>query len=184
MGRIALLWDGRNTIFQKYLLVKGYKSDVISDPRVLSLVSYKLVIVPSGFGNNMYSNMLKQLRAGRIIIERFVRAGGILVACGSISDDERAYDWLPQTIHLRYRLGFERTRIETVSNHAATSLVEADECMCDGFFEFVDGAEVLLKGNKRPILVASDIGKGEIIATTIHEFPSTRFISYCLARVS
>lgn len=59
--------------------------------------------------------------------------------------------------------------------------------MCDGYFEEAETEwEVIIKvkGDKdeKAILVLSEYGAGEIIATTIHEYPSERFITYCLGK--
>jgi len=47
-----------------------------------------------------------------------------------------------------------------------------------------EGGVILREKNKEggAILVVSKYGAGEIIATTIHEYPSERFIAYCVGR--
>ena len=74
-----------------------------------------------------------------------------------------------------------------VKAHKTATIVETDECLCDGYFEEVeDGWDVILavKGDaeKKAILAVSEYGAGEIIATTIHEYPSEQFIAYCSGR--
>jgi len=80
-----------------------------------------------------------------------------------------------------------RVAIETIKAHKTATIVETVECLCDGYFEEIEtGWNVILavKGDteKKAILVVSEYGAGEIIATTIHEYPSEQFIAYCVNR--
>ncbi len=83
---IALLWD-KDTLFREYLLDRGITCEtVIVMPNTLSapffsFTYYKLIIVPAGFGNELYSGMLrmlKVLRANSVLIKDFVNDGGTL----------------------------------------------------------------------------------------------------------
>ena len=186
VAEIALLWDGK-TYLQKYLASIGYESEVIANPELLipPLTPFKLAIVPAGFADRRFSKMLDALRASRDSIRNFVQAGGTLLVSGAINEKVDAYDWLP-SLNLKYKHKFGEVHVEVVAkHHESAMLVEREICMCDGYFDFVRGGEIILRGNKRPILVASSVGSagaGEIIATTVHEFPSKRFIAYCLRR--
>jgi uncharacterized membrane protein len=80
-----------------------------------------------------------------------------------------------------------KVKIERVKRHKVTTIVEKDECLCDGYFEELeDSWDVILtvKGAKeeKAILTVSEYGTGKIIATTIHEYPSEQFITYCIGK--
>ncbi len=184
---IALLWD-KDTLFREYLIDKGFTCEVVM-PNTLSapffsFTGYKLVIVPAGFGNELYSGILKGLRASSVLIKDFVKAGGVLLVSGALSNKD-AYNWLP--VKIEYVMEKRRVRTEVVKDIKAAGIVEKEECMCDGYFEEAgtEGEVILrIKGDKdektKAILVVSEYGAGEIIATTIHEYPSERFIKRCL----
>ncbi len=184
MGReIALLWD-KDTPFKQYLTDNGFDCEIVT-PKLLaapffSWRSCRLVIVPAGFGHAFYSGVLKDLRANSAFINTFVKAGGTLLVSGALSGGD-AYNWLPWGITY---LRDERTvEIERVKEHKAAAIIDNDECMCDGYFEKIeDGWDIILaaKGESegKPILVTAEYGVGTIIATSIHEYPSERFIAF------
>jgi hypothetical protein len=185
--KIALLWD-KDTPFKQYLTDSGFDCQVLT-PQLLaapffSWRSCRLVIVPAGFGHAFYSGVLKDLRANSAFINTFVKAGGTLLVSGALSERD-AYNWLPWGI--KY-LREERTvKIERVNEHKATAIIEKDECMCDGYFEKIEGdwdTILAAKGDTggKAILVAAEYGAGTIIATTIHEYPSERFIASCMGK--
>jgi hypothetical protein len=184
---IALVWD-KDTPFKQYLTDRGFDCEVVM-PQLFaapffSFAGYKLIIVQAGFGNELYSGMLKALRANSVLIKEFVTAGGTLLVSGALSNKD-AYNWLPREIG--YVNEVRRVRIELMKAHKAATIVEKDECLCDGYFEEVgEGWDVILtvKGDKegKAILAASEYGTGKIIATTIHEYPSEEFITYCVER--
>lgn len=184
---IALLWD-KDTPFKRYLIDRGFDCVVVT-PGVLaapffSVAGYKLVIVQAGFGNELYSRILKELRANCVFIKNFVKAGGTLLVSGALSNKD-AYNWLP--VKIKYVMEKRRVRIEVIKEHKAALIVEKEECMYDGYFEEAEREwEVILKvkdGNdEKAILVMSEYGTGEIIATTIHEYPTEGFIAYCLGK--
>ena len=186
---IALLWD-KDTPFMQHLTDKGFDCELII-PNLLfapffSFTGYKLVIVPAGFGNELYSGILKGLRANSVRIKDFVKEGGVLLVSGALSNKD-AYNWLP--VKIEYVMEKRRVRTEVVKEHKAAAIVEKEECMCDGYFDWTgtEGEVILrIKGDNdektKAILVVSEYGAGEIIATTIHEYPSERFIAYCVGR--
>jgi len=186
---IALLWD-KDTLFRKYLIDRGFTCEVVM-PNTLSapffsFTGYKLIIVQAGFGNELYSGILKGLRANSVRIKDFVKAGGTLLVSGALSNKD-AYNWLP--VKIEYVMEKRQVRTEVVKEHKAAAIVEKGECMCDGYFDWTgtEGEVILrIKDDKdektKAILVVSEYGAGEIIATTIHEYPSERFIAYCAGR--
>lgn len=184
---ITLLWD-KDTPFEQYLADRGFDCEIVT-PRILAAPFFswrarKLLIVPAGFGNAFYSGVLKDLRATSEFINNFVTVGGILLVSGAFSSRD-AYNWLP--LKVNYVREVRRVKIERIKQDKAAKIVETVECLCDGYFEEVeDGWDVILtvKGDaeKKAILIVSKYGAGEIIATTIHEYPSEQFIAYCLGR--
>ena len=182
MSEIALLWD-KDTFFKRYLTDCGFDCEVIT-PVVLaapffSFTGYKFVMVPAGFGDELYSKILKELRASSEYIKEFVKAGATLLVSGAFSNRD-AYNWLP--IRIKYVKGQWRVTIEVVKEHKAAAIVEKEECLCDGYFtEIGAGGEIILTDREgKAILVVSEYGAGKIIATTIHEYPSKDFIAYCV----
>ena len=184
---ITLLWD-KDTPFKQYLADQGFDCEVVT-PKILaapffSWAARKLLIVPAGFGNAFYSDVLKDLRATSAFINEFVTVGGTLLVSGAFSSGD-AYNWLPRKVN--YVREVQRAKIERMKAHKTAAIVETDECLCDGYFEEVeDGWDVILavKGDaeKKAILVVSEYGAGEIIATTVHEYPSEQFITCCSGR--
>jgi hypothetical protein len=183
---IAVLWDKELT-YKRYLIDRGFTCEVLT-PGILAAPFFstrlcRLIVVPAGFGNPLYSRILTELRATRVGINNFVRGGGTLLVSGAFSNRD-AYNWLPITI--RYVIEERRVKVELVKEHEAAAIVEErGECFCDGYFEEVDvHCEVLLavrRGeDEKPLLVLSRYGAGKIIATTIHEYPSEQFIAYCV----
>ncbi|MCK4475327.1 MAG: hypothetical protein KAU16_01215 [Methanophagales archaeon] len=195
MKEIALLWD-KDTLFRRYLSDKGFDCEVVTPGLLVapffSFIGYKLIIVQAGFGNELYSRILPGLRANSVPIKNFVKAGGTLLVSGALSN-KNAYNWLPTKIE--YVMEKRRVKIEAVKEHKAAMIVEKEECMCDGYFKGVEAETewgVILrikeewdkdkKGKVKAILVVLEYGAGEIIATTIHEYPSERFIAYCVGK--
>jgi hypothetical protein len=186
-SEIAVLWD-KDTLLRQYLADRGFRCEVIT-PALLaapffSLRGCRLLIVPAGFGNAAYSKILQAIRAHREFITHFVKAGGTLLAWGAFSSRD-AYNWLPFAI--QYVREERMVGIKRLTGAETALLVERDECLCDGYFEaLAEGWDVILavRGAEadRAILVDAAYGAGEIIATTIHEYPSDRFIAYCLGR--
>lgn len=184
---IAVLWD-RDLTLRRYLSDHGFRCALVA-PAVLAAPFFswracRLVIVPAGFGNAGYSQILTGLRAHREAITNFVKAGGRLLVWGAFSSRD-AYNWLPlplQYVHDERVVGVKR-----LTGAEPGQLVEGDECYCDGYFEHPAGGwhDILVTTGAeagRAILVAAAYGAGELIATTIHEYPADRFIAYCVGR--
>ncbi|MEA2074501.1 MAG: hypothetical protein U9O85_02020 [Euryarchaeota archaeon] len=184
---IALVWD-KDTPFTRYLTDRGFDCEVVT-PQLFAapFFSYRacrLVLVPAGFGNAFYSTVLTDLRAHSMFITNFVKEGGTLLVSGAFSNHD-AYNWLPRKIG--YVNEVRRVRIELMKEHKVATIVEKDECLCDGYFEEVEESwDVILtvKGDReeKAILTVSEYGAGKIIATTIHEYPSEQFITYCVGK--
>ncbi len=188
---IAVLWDQDIGDYRRYLRDQGFDCDVIP-PVVLNmpvnhtnLEEYRLVIVPAGFGNMTYTRLLPELRAIDDLITEFVKAGGTLFVGGALSNISNAYDWLP--VELRYVAGMRQVKVKTLKSHRAAEILhDQDECICDGYFtDMGEDVDTILSSEEgHAILVTSVFGAGEIIVTSIHEFPSREFLWYCVNRVT
>ncbi len=136
------------------------------------------LIIPTGFANAAYSNLMPALRASQGRIRRFVENGGRLLVFGAGDDRQDAYDWLPFTV--RYRHTYGPCSISFAAQNPYASLIEGyDPCAieCDGSFAGSD-ADVIASGEDgRPIVLKRDIGAGTVIVTSIHEYPSRAFLA-------
>ena len=81
--------------------------------------------------------------------------------------------------NLKYVSEYESTELVPVSDHRCASLVGAKEADCDGYLVPGEGFETILTDARgRPVLVIGKYGRGKIVATTIHEFPSTDYLCW------
>ncbi|MBN1454706.1 MAG: hypothetical protein JW945_00420 [Methanomicrobia archaeon] len=185
-AEIALLWD-RDTPYEQYLREHGFRYKLVQ-PQLLaapffSWRAFRLMIVPAGFGNSYFSGMLAVLRANRATITSFVRAGGTLLVSGALAHSN-AYDWLP--LQLGYVRKDIQATIERKKEDMAAQLVEQAVCFCDGYLGTLDDdwdvvLTVTADLDVRPVLVVVRYGAGKIIVSSIHEYPSERFLRSCLS---
>ncbi|HDS45057.1 MAG TPA: hypothetical protein ENN68_03005 [Methanomicrobia archaeon] len=185
-AEIALLWD-RETPYEQYLREHGFRYKLVQPQHLaapfFSWRSFRLMIVPAGFGNSYFSGMLAALRANREAITAFVRDGGTLLVSGALAHST-AYDWLP--LQLEYVRKDIQAPLERKTDDAAAQLVEQPVCFCDGYLETLadDWDEVLTVESDSgacPVLVVARYGAGKIVVSSIHEYPSERFLQACLS---
>ena len=184
-AEIALLWD-RDTPYEQYLKEHGFRYKRVQ-PQLLaapffSWRAFRLVIIPAGFGNTYFSGMLAVLRANREALKSFVRAGGTLLVSGALAHGN-AYDWLP--LQLEYVRKDIQAPLERQKDDEAAQLVEQPVCFCDGYLGTLDdgwGVILTVKADAgvHPVLVVADYGAGKIMVSSIHEYPSERFLRTCL----
>lgn len=180
----GLLWDEK-LVFTRYVEECGVSCDYIT-PHMVAAPFYKgqfvTLIVPTGFANPEFSNLLPALRAAASRIRRFVEAGGNLLVFGAASARENSYDWLPFPV--RYHHQYGPVSLEIESSHPAACLVDGYDtgCIeCDGYFTDFDGT-VIAKAKGYPVMIGKEVGKGEVVVTTIHEYPSRSFLKiFCTA---
>jgi glutamine amidotransferase-like uncharacterized protein len=134
------------------------------------------LIVPTGFANPAYSNLLPALRASSSRIARFVENGGNLLVYGAAIGNPDAYDWLPFMVRYTHDCHPRDIRCDPSSE---TRLIIEDydaSCIeCDGIFPSFDAECTGLAGGSAVIL-EKQLGDGVVIITSIHEFPSRSFI--------
>ncbi|HUU75844.1 MAG TPA: hypothetical protein VMW63_07100 [Methanoregulaceae archaeon] len=185
ISRSGLIWD-QKIVFTRYIEDCGVVCEHIT-PHMLAAPFFRgrfvALIIPTGFGNPQFSCLLPALRATSSRIKRFVESGGNLLVFGAATDNPSAYDWLP--FHVTYRHAYGAYRIELDPSHPCSNLLSDydPECVeCDGCFPEQDGL-VIARADGCPVMIEKEIGKGKIVVSTIHEYPSRCFVKeFCSAR--
>lgn len=183
-GRAGLLWD-TPLPFCRYIEDCGVACQHVS-PQLLAAPhfrgSFSAVIVPAGFGNPAYSRLLPALRASSGRIARFVEGGGNLLVYGPGRDNPGAYDWLPFGARFFHAPGPRRIEYERLDPDASlVSDFDTTSMECDGYIE-VPGSTPVAFADGRPVIAVISAGKGRVVLTAIHEYPSRSFIvRFCSA---
>ena len=182
MPDIALIGE-RTFLYEKLFGECGLSFQFVS-PSLLGspfLPQYRAVILPTGFANPQYSAALPALLRAKSNIAAFVKMGGVLTVFGPMVG-EHGYEWLPQPLRLRYvcELGARRTGCppDECACLLCTSTPE-----CDGYLLPGEGFRAVLSDEKgRCILAEAEVGGGRIVATSIHEFPAPKYMSWAARR--
>jgi hypothetical protein len=176
--RAGFVWNSKQH-FNRYIEESGIICELIT-PHMLAAPFFRTtincLIIPTGFANPAYSNALPALRASSSRITRFVETGGNLLVFGAAIEKSDAYDWLPFPV--RYTHDCHPRDITCIPTSAAHRIIEdydASCIECDGLFSSHDAECVGSAGNANVIL-EKQIGKGKIVVTSIHEFPSRTFL--------
>ncbi|MCK4269929.1 MAG: hypothetical protein KAW93_05560, partial [Methanogenium sp.] len=84
--------------FHRYLEDCGIQCELIT-PQILGAPFFRgrlvTMVIPTGFGNRMYSNILPALKASSGRTKKFVEKGGKILIFGAMSTNKDCYDWLP-----------------------------------------------------------------------------------------
>jgi hypothetical protein len=178
MTEVMLVWDN------PLLFEKLFKEHNIECQRIVSdsigtpfTPPCKCVVIPTGFANKDYTKILPGIERNAKSFETFVRAGGNLVVFSPMVPKYN-YGWLP--MELEYIQQQQVTTICKTTDHQAQCLIE-DSCAeveFDGYFSKTDGEVVFSNDAGNPLMVVKELGNGRIIATTIHEFPSGKFLKW------
>jgi len=176
--RVGLIWDCCQT-FNRFIEDCGAVCEAVT-PHLLAAPFYRgrynALIVPTGFANPAYSRCLPGLRAATPRICRFVEAGGRLLVYGAAAPDPTAYDWLP--VQVKYEHGYGLRRL-TLADHPYAAIIEGYDAACvpcDGSFPEPGGDVVAVDECGKAVLVAFRVGRGKVAVTSIHEYPSRRFV--------
>jgi hypothetical protein len=165
--------------FNRFIEECGIGCELVT-PHMLAAPFYRptlnCLIIPTGFANPAYSNLLPALRASSPRIERFVENGGSLLVFGAAADKPDAYDWLPFNILYRHDCHPRSIAFATESN--TRSIIDDYDpaaIECDGIFpeHEADGVGTC---ESAAVIIEKHIGKGKIVVTSIHEYPSRRFL--------
>jgi glutamine amidotransferase-like uncharacterized protein len=144
--------------------------------------TFNCLIIPTGFANHLYSNLLPALRASSPRIKKFVENGGNLLVFGAATEKPDVYDWLPFTV--TYRHDCHPRRIDCISSSGTGTLIEDYDPLCiecDGSFESHEGICVG-SAEAADVIIEKQVGKGNIVVTSVHEYPSKKFLKkFCSA---
>jgi hypothetical protein len=137
---------------------------------------FNCLIVPTGFANPAYSNLLPALRAAAPRIKKFVETGGNLLVFGAAANKPDSYDWLP--FQVTYYHDCHPRRIESVSGSRTMTIIDDynPSCIeCDGSFPTHEGLQIGF-AESADVIIEKQVGSGKIIVTSIHEYPSRAFL--------
>ncbi|PWR70547.1 type 1 glutamine amidotransferase family protein [Methanospirillum lacunae] len=192
-GRVGIIWDSP-TMFTRLIEDCGFTAELVT-PHLLAAPffrrTFSSVIIPGGFANPAYSSVIPALRACEGRIRRFIQGGGTLIAFGAGIDRPDVYDWLP--VIIQYRFGFSEGKPEDRDDHPLNCIIEdyPETISIDGDFQIPDtetdahiqgyrpdkqGPAVRMRMRGAPVLVEYSLGAGRIILTSLHEYPSRRFL--------
>jgi len=173
--------------FNRFIEECGIGCELIT-PHMLAAPFFRptlnCLIIPTGFANPAYSGLLPALRASSPRIERFVENGGSLLVFGAAADKPDAYDWLP--FNLVYRHDCHPRSIAFAAESDTRSILDDYDPVaieCDGIFpeHEADGVGTC---ESAAVIVEKQIGKGKIVVTSVHEYPSRRFLKDFCAKGS
>ena len=177
--RTGLLWDGP-LMFARLIEDCGACCEAVN-PYMLASPFWRgrfvSVIVPTGFANPAYSNLLPALRAAEERIRRFVESGGRLLVFGAGCAREDAYDWLPFPVTYSFAYGPRAVRYTNESEY--TSLFDGYDLAaveCDGSFPAHGGETLAVSPSGEALLVGKAVGDGMVLVSSIHEYPSREFL--------
>jgi hypothetical protein len=96
---------------------------------------------------------------------------------------EYSFDWLPFNLKYLQEQGFGK--VQRIEEQADICVVDKNtsEVEYDGYFVDTDAKVVLRDEKNRSLMVVKDVGKGKVIACSIHEFPSKKFLQ-CIVETS
>jgi glutamine amidotransferase-like uncharacterized protein len=180
--RAGFVW-GTKQHFNRYIEECGIACEHVT-PQMLAAPFYRgsfnCLIIPTGFANPAYSNLLPALRAASARIKKFVENGGNLLVFGASADRPDAYDWLPFPVIYRHEC--HPRRVECSSFSDAGTLIDDynPQCIeCDGSFLSHEGTRVGI-AELCDVIIEKKIGDGRIVVTSVHEYPSRGFLkNFC-----
>ena len=176
---------GTKQHFNRYIEECGITCELVT-PHMLAAPFYRgtfnCLIIPTGFANPAYSNLLPALRAASSRIKTFVENGGNLLVFGAAADKPDAYDWLPFPVV--YRHDCHPRRIECSSCSGTGTLIDDYNSLCiecDGSFPSHEGERVGT-AELSDVIIEKLAGNGRIVVTSVHEYPSRSFLkNFCSA---
>jgi hypothetical protein len=180
--RAGFIWDSPQH-FSRLIEDCGITCEVVT-PHMLAAPffrgTFSCLIVPTGFGNLRYSNLLPALRASSSRIQRYIERGGNLLVFGAADNKPDAYDWLPFPVKYSHEF-HPRTISFTGDSVVATIVDEYDHANieCDGSFP-EHGGTCVGKAGSSDVILEHRYGEGRIVVTSVHEFPSRNFLkTFC-----
>jgi hypothetical protein len=176
--RAGFVW-GSKQHFNRYIEDLGIGCELIT-PHMLAAPFFRptinCIIIPTGFANPQYSNILPALRASSSRLIRFVENGGNILVFGAAIEKPDVYDWLPFSVE--YYHDFHPRTVTCAPSSDTREIIEdydASCIECDGTFPAYD-AECVGSADNAAVILEKHIGKGRVVITSIHEFPSRLFL--------
>ena len=176
--RAGFVWETPQH-FNRFIEESGIVCELIT-PQMLAAPFFRTtlncLVIPTGFANPVYSNLLFALRASSSRITRFVEKGGNLLVFGAAMEKPDAYDWLPFPVRYTHDCHPRAIRVSLPSvTHQIIADYDASCIECDGTFSAYDA---LCTGfcDESAVILEKQVGEGTIVVTSIHEFPSRSFI--------
>ncbi len=180
IARTGFLWDSPQ-IFARLIEECTGCCELVT-PQLLASPFYhgrfSALVIPTGFGNPLYSRLLPALRASAERIERFLEAGGRILVFGAADERPDAYDWLP--FRLTYRHDYAVRSLVFTAGSPWLCLIEGYDpgtVPCDGSFPEHDGTVVAMDEAGGAVVIEQAVGRGLVLAATVHEYPSRAFLS-------
>jgi glutamine amidotransferase-like uncharacterized protein len=165
--------------FNRYIEECGIGCELVT-PHMLAAPFFRptlnCLIIPTGFGNPSYSNLLPALRASSPRILRFIENGGSLLVFGAAADKPDAYDWLPFSVV--YRHDCHPRSIAIATGSCTQSIIDdfdPSAIECDGTFTEFEGEGVGIS-ESAAVLIEKRVGRGRVVVTSVHEYPSRKFL--------
>jgi hypothetical protein len=185
--RAGFVW-GTSQHFNRFIEDCGITCELVT-PHMLAAPffrgTFNCLIIPTGFGNSLYSNLLPALRASSPRIERFVENGGNLLVFGAATEKPDVYDWLPFSV--TYKHDCHPRKIDCAASPGTGTLIEDYDPLCiecDGSFVAHEGERVG-SAESVDVIIEKQWGKGKIIVTSVHEYPSKKFLqAFCSSGLS
>ncbi|MBP2132796.1 hypothetical protein J2128_000717 [Methanomicrobium sp. W14] len=179
--RAGVAWECSG-FMNRYIEKCGVGCEPVT-PNMLSTPFFKgdivTLIVPTGFGNKMYSNLLPALRASSDRIKKFVMKGGHVLSFGAMTRDDGVYDWLPfRCSYVHEYFGAQISVNHDSAFHDIMDDFDLSKIECDGYFmdESPEYEVVAETSDKKPVVILKKCGEGYYLITSIHELPSKDFI--------
>jgi hypothetical protein len=176
--KAGFVWASKQH-FNRYIEESGISCELIT-PHMLAAPFFRTtincLIIPTGFANPAYSNILPAVRAASSRITRFVENGGNLLVFGAAIDKPDAYDWLPFPV--RYTHDFHPRSVTCSPASEIRRIIEDFDATCiecDGSFSFGD-ADCIGSDGDLAVILEKKVGCGKIVVTSVHEFPSRIFL--------
>lgn len=187
--KAGIAWDSEGFI-NKYIAGCGTSCEPVT-PQMLGAPYYRgnfnALVIPTGFGNSMYSSILPALRASCGRIEKFVKKGGRVIAFGAMTNDSDSYNWLPfkcEYVHEYFSASVSDD--DAGEFHGFLEDFDASNIECDGYFKTKDvDFDVIAKTeDEKAVMIAKKYGDGYYLVTSVHELPSKSFIrKFCSGNV-
>jgi len=187
MPDAAILWNSP-LFFENMFKEYGIPAAVFSPASLPSphLPPFKLLVVPTGFTypeRAAVSSALSDLKIQKKIFD-FVESGGVFLMFSPLKELATCQACRPPPVTSLERFGLNAEYVQTDTMIHRPSLLTGDSnsVYCDGYFQNIGSEFTVIEtdNNKRPVHIAQNHGKGQIILSSIHEFLSKAYFDSLL----